>query len=73
MLDDLYSRSTEMFACHLQDWSDEEVGQLNTLLARLRDSFSCRGTGGCASGKHSGECRSRQADTHHDSYTRTPV
>lgn len=73
MLDELYRRSTEMFASHLQDWSDDEVGQLITLLARLRDSFSCRGAGGCAPGKHSGDCRSRQADSQDDSYTRTPV
>lgn len=73
MLDELYRRSTEMFASHLQDWSDDEVGQLITLLARLRDSFSCRGAGGCAPGKHSGDCRTRQADSHDDSYTRTPV
>lgn len=73
VLDDLNCRTTEMFAHNLQDWSDEEVGQLNTLLARLRDSFSCRGSGGCAPGKHSGDCRYRHTDSHDGSYTRTPV
>ncbi|MFD7863440.1 MarR family winged helix-turn-helix transcriptional regulator [Streptomyces sp. NPDC057682] len=72
VLADLNARTTEMFAHHLQDWSDEEVGQLNTLLARLRDSFSCRGSGGCAPGRHSGDCRHRQTDSD-GSYTRTPV
>ncbi|WP_330239480.1 MarR family winged helix-turn-helix transcriptional regulator [Streptomyces sp. NBC_00525] len=73
VLDDLSRRSTEMFAGHLHDWTDAEVGQLNTLLARLRDSFSCRGAGGCSPGKHGTDCRPRQTDAHHDSYTRTPV
>lgn len=59
-----------MFADHLVDWSDEEVGQLNTLLSRLRDSFSCRGPGGCAPGRHSGDCRAGHSD---DAHTRTPV
>ncbi|GGZ05145.1 MarR family transcriptional regulator [Streptomyces nitrosporeus] len=70
LLDDLNRRTTEMFARNLTDWTDEEVGQLNTLLSRLRDSFSCRGTGGCVPGKHSGDCRAGHSD---DSYTRTPV
>ncbi|MDQ0795084.1 MarR family winged helix-turn-helix transcriptional regulator [Streptomyces sp. B1I3] len=70
LLDDLTRRTTEMFAHNLIDWSDEEVGQLNTLLSRLRDSFSCRGSGGCAPGRHSGDCRAGHSD---DSYTRTPV
>ncbi|MFI6682833.1 MarR family winged helix-turn-helix transcriptional regulator [Streptomyces sp. NPDC050485] len=44
MIDDLGLRTTEMFAYTLKDWSDDEVGQLNTMLARLRDSFGdCRG------------------------------
>ncbi|MFE4953181.1 MarR family winged helix-turn-helix transcriptional regulator [Streptomyces sp. NPDC056653] len=73
VLSDLNRRSTEMFAHHLQDWSDDEVGQLNTLLARLRDSFACRGSGGCAPGKHRDECRSRPADSNDESHTRTPV
>ncbi|CAM5483566.1 MarR family winged helix-turn-helix transcriptional regulator [Streptomyces atroolivaceus] len=70
LLDELARRTTEMFAHNLIDWSDEEVGQLNTLLSRLRDSFSCRGSGGCAPGKHSGDCRAGRSD---DSHTRTPV
>ncbi|MFS0696329.1 MarR family winged helix-turn-helix transcriptional regulator [Streptomyces nitrosporeus] len=70
LLDDLNRRTTEMFAHNLTDWTDEEVGQLNTLLSRLRDSFSCRGTGGCVPGKHSGDCRAGHSDA---SYTRTPV
>ncbi|WP_405389627.1 MarR family winged helix-turn-helix transcriptional regulator [Streptomyces sp. NBC_01102] len=69
LLDGLTRRTTEMFAHNLIDWSDEEVGQLNTLLSRLRDSFSCRGSGGCAPGKHSGDCRTGHSD---HSYTRTP-
>lgn len=59
-----------MFAQNLIDWSDEDVGQLNTLLSRLRDSFACRGPGGCAPGRHSGDCRAGHSD---DAYTRTPV
>ncbi|MFF4246140.1 MarR family winged helix-turn-helix transcriptional regulator [Streptomyces sp. NPDC001822] len=70
LLDELTRRTTEMFAHHLVDWSDEEVGRLNTLLARLRDSFSCRGSGGCAPGRHSGDCRTGHQD---ESHTRTPV
>ncbi|MGW2843532.1 MarR family winged helix-turn-helix transcriptional regulator [Streptomyces sp. NPDC001108] len=75
VLGDLNRRTTEMFAHNLSDWSDEEVGQLNTLLARLRDSFACRGPGGCGPGKHSGDCRSRPvgSDHDHDVHTRTPV
>ncbi|MGY3681471.1 DNA-binding MarR family transcriptional regulator [Streptomyces sp. TE33382] len=69
-LDELTRRTTEMFARNLQDWSDEEVGQLNSLLARLRDSFACRGSGGCAPGTHTGDCRTRPSD---DAHTRTPV
>ncbi|MFF8832165.1 MarR family winged helix-turn-helix transcriptional regulator [Streptomyces sp. NPDC015131] len=43
MLDDLGRRTTDMFARTLQDWSDDDVGQLTALLARLRDSFGdCR-------------------------------
>ncbi|MER5742746.1 MarR family transcriptional regulator [Streptomyces sp. NPDC002225] len=75
VLGDLNRRTTEMFAHNLSDWSDEEVGQLNTLLARLRDSFACRGPGGCGPGKHSGDCRARPvgSDHDHDVHTRTPV
>lgn len=42
MLDELGRRTAEMFARTLRDWSDEEVGQLNVMLARLRESFDCR-------------------------------
>lgn len=43
MIDDLGLRTTEMFAHTLGDWTDDEVGQLNAMLARLRDSFGdCR-------------------------------
>ncbi|MFF9346473.1 MarR family winged helix-turn-helix transcriptional regulator [Streptomyces sp. NPDC014734] len=73
VLGDLNRRVTEMFAHNLSDWSDDDVGRLNTLLARLRDSFSCRGPGGCAPGKHSGECRSRPSGSDTDSHSRTPV
>ncbi|MFJ4962623.1 DNA-binding transcriptional repressor MarR [Streptomyces sp. ADI96-02] len=69
-LDELTRRTTEMFARNLRDWSDEDVGRLSSLLSRLRDSFSCRGAGGCAPGRHTGECRNRLGD---DAYTRTPV
>lgn len=69
-LDELTRRTTEMFARNLADWSDEDVGRLNALLSRLRDSFACRGPGGCAPGSHSGECRNGLGD---DAHTRTPV
>lgn len=43
LLDDLGRRSADMFARTLKDWSDDDVGQLTALLARLRDSFGdCR-------------------------------
>jgi DNA-binding MarR family transcriptional regulator len=71
VLNDLNRRTTDMFIHNLSDWSDDDVGQLNTLLARLRDSFACRGPGGCAPGKHVGDCHFRPADS--DSHTRTPV
>ncbi|MER6995242.1 MarR family winged helix-turn-helix transcriptional regulator [Streptomyces sp. NPDC000410] len=37
LLDDMARRTTDMFARTLKDWTDEDVGLLNTLLARLRD------------------------------------
>ncbi|MGW2177982.1 MarR family winged helix-turn-helix transcriptional regulator [Streptomyces sp. NPDC001732] len=73
VLSDLNRRTTEMFAHHLSDWSDDEVGQLNTLLARLRDSFACRGPGVNGPGKHGGDRRSRHAGSDNDVHTRTPV
>ncbi|MFF0745695.1 MarR family winged helix-turn-helix transcriptional regulator [Streptomyces sp. NPDC004111] len=43
VLDELSRHSTEFLADTLGDWSDDEVGQLNAMLARLRDSFGdCR-------------------------------
>ncbi|MGW4032634.1 MarR family winged helix-turn-helix transcriptional regulator [Streptomyces sp. NPDC004838] len=43
MLGELHERMAEMFAQNLHDWSDDEVGQLIGMLARLRDSFGdCR-------------------------------
>lgn len=43
LLDDLGRRSADMFAHCLADWSDEEVEQLNAMLARLRESVGdCR-------------------------------
>lgn len=73
VLRDLNRRTTEMFIHNLSDWSDDDVGQLNTLLARLRDSFACRGPGRCAPGKHIDGCRFRHADSDNDSHTRTSV
>ncbi|MEV6165389.1 MarR family transcriptional regulator [Streptomyces sp. NPDC052052] len=73
LLGGLNQRATEMFVRNLSDWSDDDVGRLNTLLARLRDSFACRGSGGCTPGKHIGDCHSRPADSDDDAHTRTPV
>ncbi|MEV6167623.1 MarR family transcriptional regulator [Streptomyces sp. NPDC051954] len=43
LLDELSRRTTELLADRLHDWSDDEVGQLTRLMARLRDSFGdCR-------------------------------
>ncbi|MFD5035210.1 MarR family winged helix-turn-helix transcriptional regulator [Streptomyces sp. NPDC058220] len=43
LLDELVRRTTEMFARTLDDWTDDEVGQLSTMLERLRGSFGdCR-------------------------------
>ncbi|MFC5801341.1 MarR family winged helix-turn-helix transcriptional regulator [Streptomyces formicae] len=43
LLDDLGRRTTDMFAHYLSDWSDDDVGQLTAMLARLRDSVGdCR-------------------------------
>ncbi|GAA3500149.1 MarR family transcriptional regulator [Streptomyces prasinosporus] len=38
-LDELFRRTTQLLAERLGDWSDEEVGRLTQLMARLRDSF----------------------------------
>ncbi|MFD6420050.1 MarR family winged helix-turn-helix transcriptional regulator [Streptomyces sp. NPDC060194] len=53
VLDDLAQRYTDSLAVTLREWSDDEVGQLNTLLDRLRASFGdCRtpAAGGRTSG-----------------------
>ncbi|MFI5805700.1 MarR family winged helix-turn-helix transcriptional regulator [Streptomyces sp. NPDC051561] len=43
VLDDLSRHTTDFLAETLGDWSDDEVGQFNAMLARLRDSFGdCR-------------------------------
>jgi DNA-binding MarR family transcriptional regulator len=49
LLDELAARTTQMFARKLDDWSDDEVGQLSAMLERLRGSF--------------GDCRDRQHET----------
>ncbi|MFI2632145.1 MarR family winged helix-turn-helix transcriptional regulator [Streptomyces collinus] len=41
-LDELSRRTTEVLAERLSDWSDEDVGRLTSLMARLRESFDCR-------------------------------
>ncbi|MGA5526998.1 MarR family winged helix-turn-helix transcriptional regulator [Streptomyces pseudogriseolus] len=38
-LDELFRLTTQLLAERLCDWSDEEVGRLTQLMARLRDSF----------------------------------
>ncbi|MER6978631.1 MarR family winged helix-turn-helix transcriptional regulator [Streptomyces carpinensis] len=46
-LDDMYQRTTHLFAERLSDWTDDEVGQLIRLMTRLRESFGdCRTTSG---------------------------
>ncbi|MFC7306088.1 MarR family winged helix-turn-helix transcriptional regulator [Streptomyces monticola] len=57
VLEELSSRYTDALAHYLQDWSDDEVQELSTLLGRLRSSF--------------GDCR--QARGHALSPTRTPA
>ncbi|MCX5398147.1 MarR family winged helix-turn-helix transcriptional regulator [Streptomyces sp. NBC_00102] len=59
VLVDLSRRSTEVFAHNLADWSDDEVGQLVTLLARLCGSFAARTPSACTPGRHSDDCRAR--------------
>ncbi|GAA5209685.1 MarR family winged helix-turn-helix transcriptional regulator [Streptomyces thinghirensis] len=42
-LDEIADRTSQMLAHRLSDWSDDEVGQLTRLMARLRASFDdCR-------------------------------
>ncbi|MER6916562.1 MarR family winged helix-turn-helix transcriptional regulator [Streptomyces sp. NPDC000594] len=43
MLAELHRRTTDLFARNLHDWTDDEIGRLISMLARLRDSFGpCR-------------------------------
>jgi DNA-binding MarR family transcriptional regulator len=43
LLREISERYVVALAAALRDWSDEDVGQLSNLLARLRDSFGdCR-------------------------------
>ncbi|MEY7976949.1 MarR family winged helix-turn-helix transcriptional regulator [Streptomyces pilosus] len=60
-LDELFRRTTRLLAERLDDWSDEEVGRLTQLMARLRDSF--------------GECRTvpRPVPPAPEQTTRTPA
>ncbi len=62
-LAELNEGAVEALAQYLADWSDEEVDQLNALLARLRESF--------------GDCRAAPRLTHAtdftESTTRTPA
>ncbi|MFI1394638.1 MarR family winged helix-turn-helix transcriptional regulator [Streptomyces sp. NPDC020681] len=58
MLDELARRTTDMFARNLKDWSDDEVGQLIVMLARLRESF--------------GDCRAHHHEEPHP-HSRTPA
>ncbi|MEV0090636.1 MarR family transcriptional regulator [Streptomyces sp. NPDC050738] len=44
MLEDLNQRSIDALAHTLDDWSDDEVGELAVMLARLRHSFDCKHT-----------------------------
>ncbi|WP_086564711.1 MarR family winged helix-turn-helix transcriptional regulator [Streptomyces africanus] len=41
-LAELSRRTTEVLAERLSDWTDEDVGRLTDLMARLRESFDCR-------------------------------
>lgn len=52
LLNRLAERYTDALARYLDDWTDAEVGRLNELLAKLRDSF--------------GDCRTRSATGHRD-------
>ncbi|QIQ03911.1 MarR family winged helix-turn-helix transcriptional regulator [Streptomyces liangshanensis] len=42
LLDELTGRTSAMFARTLADWTDDDVGRLNALLDRLRESFGDR-------------------------------
>ncbi|MFC8129951.1 MarR family winged helix-turn-helix transcriptional regulator [Streptomyces sp. NPDC057302] len=58
-LDELNELSIKTLTHYLHDWSDDEVVQLSTLLARLRDSF--------------GDCRAASARLPFEETTRTPA
>lgn len=60
-LDELFRRTTRLLAERLSDWTDDEVGRLTLLMARLRDSF--------------GDCRAapRPAPPAPEQTTRTPA
>ncbi len=72
LLEELSERYVQTLAGALDDWSDDEVGQLTTMLARLRSSFDCRGSGGRPPGQHSGDCRAR-APHHFEHDTAAPA
>ncbi|MEV7090285.1 MarR family transcriptional regulator [Streptomyces sp. NPDC093085] len=81
LLGELDRRVTEMFARTLDDWTDEEVGQLSALLGRLRSSFGdCRDP----HNPYNPYAAQYRQDTHHtndahhthdaqEPYARTPV
>ncbi|MFG2498237.1 MarR family winged helix-turn-helix transcriptional regulator [Streptomyces sp. NPDC048441] len=58
-LEELNELSIKTLTHYLHDWSDDEVVQLSTLLARLRDSF--------------GDCRAASARLPFEETTRTPA
>ncbi|MER8000773.1 MarR family transcriptional regulator [Streptomyces sp. NPDC095613] len=80
LLGELARRTTDMFAARLADWTDEEVGQLSSLLGRLRTDF-----GDCRDRHYENQSRQEEQETqgprpphggrgHADvSYTRTPT
>ncbi|MFF8015482.1 MarR family transcriptional regulator [Streptomyces sp. NPDC007929] len=59
-LDELSRRTTEVLAERLSDWTDDDVGRLTSLMARLRESFD-------------GRPGPRAAPTAFDQTTRTPA
>ncbi|GAA3123869.1 hypothetical protein GCM10010449_52030 [Streptomyces rectiviolaceus] len=58
-VNELSDLSIRTLTHYLHDWSDDEVVQLSTLLARLRDSF--------------GDCRAASARLPFEETTRTPA
>ncbi|WP_055700248.1 MULTISPECIES: MarR family winged helix-turn-helix transcriptional regulator [Streptomyces] len=77
--EELSDLSMRALAHYLHDWSDDEVDQLSTLLARLRDSFGdCRATSARPPAKpHASQDRSPHSLSPHDAQTsettRTPA